>query len=96
MLEIVQSTTGQLVIGLASLLVLLVIGAYIALKFRDSDDSSESSADLLTKFREMRQEGHINDDEFRHIRTDLEGKLSQQSSAESGDSDRFDSQGYSD
>lgn len=58
---------------------LVSIGAYIVLKFRDSDDSTESSADLLTKFREMRQEGQINEEEYRTIKTDLGDKLSTQS-----------------
>ena len=93
MQEVVQSTFGQLVIGGTGLLILTVIGVYIALKFRDENDSIESNDELMMKFREMRQEGHINDEEFRHIRTDLEGKLSQQSSAESVDSDSFDLQG---
>ena len=89
MQEVLQSPTGQLVIGLAGLLILTVIGVYFALKFRDGSDSIDSSADLLTKFRELRQEGHIDEEEYRTIRTDLEGKLSVQSSAESGDADRM-------
>jgi hypothetical protein len=93
MQDVLQSTFGQLVIGLAGLLMLTVVGVYFALRFRDENDSTESSADLLTKFREMRHEGHINEDEFRHITTDLKGKLSQQSSAESVDRDGFDLQG---
>lgn len=88
-LEVLQSTTGQLVIGFSSLLVLTVIGAYIALRFRDSDDSTESPAELMTKFREMRQEGHIDEKEYRTIKTDLEGKLSKQSRAESSEWDGF-------
>ena len=83
--EVLQTPTGQIVIGLAGLSVLTVIGAYIVLKFRgetDSIDSSESSAELLAKFREMRQDGHINEHEYRTIRTDLEAKLSKQSSVD--------------
>ena len=81
MQEVLQSTTGQLVIGIAGLLILTTIGAFLVLRFRDGSDSSESNSDLLSKFREMRQEGHINEDEYRTIRTDLEAKLSQQASA---------------
>ena len=95
MQEIIQSTTGQLVIGLAGLLMLTVFGVYVALKFRDDTDNIESAADLLSKFREMRQEGQIDEDEYRTIRTDLEGKLSKQSAAESADADGFDVQGSS-
>jgi hypothetical protein len=88
--EVLQTSAAQIVIGLAALLILTVIGAYVVLKFRDDSDGSESSAELLTKFREMREEGHIEEHEYRTIRTDLEGKLSMQSSAEPVDSDGFD------
>ena len=76
MQEILQTQTAQVVIGLTGLAMLVALGVYVVLKFRDSSDSTESSADLLTKFREMRQEGHINEEEYRTIKTDLEGKLS--------------------
>lgn len=85
MQEMLQTTTGQLVVGLSGLLVLTVIGVYVVLKFRDSTDGIDSSADLMTKFREMRQEGHIDEEEYRTIKTDLEGKLSTLSRAEPGD-----------
>ena len=85
--EILQSPSGQIVVGLSGLLILTVIGVYVVLKFRDSIDSDDSSADLLTKFREMRHEGHINEDEYRTIKTNLGGKLSKQSSAEYEETD---------
>lgn len=93
MQDVLQSTASQLVIGLASLLMLTTIGVYVVLKFRDDGDSIESSSELLTKFREMRHEGHINEDEYRTIKTDLEGKLSKPSSGNSVDADGFDLQG---
>ena len=96
MLEVMKSTTGQMVMGLAGLSIITVIGVYVVLKFRDDNDSSDSSenaSDLITKFREMRQEGHIDEKEYRTIRTDLEKKLSKQSPAESVDPDGFDLHG---
>ncbi len=92
MQEILQTTTAQVVIGLAGLAILGTIGGYIVLKFRDSNDSTESSTDLLTKFQEMRQEGHINEEEYRTIKTDLRGKLSLPSS----DRKREDDGGFKD
>lgn len=74
--EILQTQTAQVVMGLAGLAMLATLGTYVVLKFRDSSDSTESSVELLTKFREMRQEGHIDEEEYRTIKTDLEGKLS--------------------
>ena len=76
MQEILETTAAQIVIGLAGLAMLSAAGTYVVLKFRDGNDSSESSADLLTKFREMRREGQINEEEYRTIKTDLESKLS--------------------
>lgn len=87
MSEILQSPSGQVVVGLTGLLILTVIGVYVVLKFRDSIGDDDSSAKLLTKFQEMRHEGHINEDEYRTIRTNLGGKLSKQSSAEYEDAD---------
>lgn len=79
MQEILQTPTAQVVIGLSGLAILVTIGTYVVLKFRDSSDSTESSAELLTKFREMRQEGQIDEKEYRTIKTDIEAKLSTQS-----------------
>ena len=80
MKEFLTSPTAQLVMGIAGLAMLVTVGTYIVLKFRDHSDQAESSVDLLTKFREMRQEGHIDEEEYRTIRTDLDGKLSLHSS----------------
>ena len=82
--------------GLAVLGILVALGTYVVLKFRgeaDETDGIENASSLLTKFREMRQEGHLDDEEYRTIRTDLEGKLSKHSSADAVDSDRTDRQG---
>ena len=80
MQEILSTPTAQVVIGIAGLAMMVTIGTYVVLRFRDNSDDAESSVELLTKFREMRQEGHINDEEYRTIKTDLEGKLSLHSS----------------
>lgn len=96
MLEVMKSTTGQMVMGLAGLLIMTMIGVYVVLKFRDDNDSSDSienASDMITKFREMRQEGHIDEKEYRTIKTDLEKKLSKHSTAETVDSDGFDLHG---
>ena len=89
MQEILQTTAAQVVIGLAGLAILGSLGAYIVLKFRDSNDSTESSADLLAKFQEMRQEGHLNEEEYRTIKTDLRDKLSLPSSDQIDDDGGF-------
>lgn len=85
MIEVLRSSAGEFVVGLSGLLILTVIGVYIVLKLRDSIDSEDSTASLLEKFQEMRHEGHINENEYRSIKTDLSGLLSKQSLAESKD-----------
>jgi len=89
MQEILQTSTAQVVIGLAGLSILAALGVYVVLKFRDSNDSAESSADLLAKFQEMRQEGQINEEEYRTIKTDLRDKLSLPSSDRNKDDGSF-------
>lgn len=78
-----QSPTAQIIAAVAGLLVVVMIGVYALLRYRDSIEEDEMSSDLLTKFREMRHEGYLNEDEYRTIKTDLENKLSQHTSAES-------------
>ena len=85
MRELLQTTTAQVVIGFTGLLILTMIGTYVVLRFRDIAEDDETSSDLLMKFREMRHEGYLNEAEYRTIRTDLESKLSEQSSAKSSD-----------
>ena len=83
MLEVLGTPTGKLVVAFAALAILISFGVWVVLKFRDGADGTgeiENASDLLTKFREMRQDGHIDEEEYRTIRTDLEGKLSQPAS----------------
>lgn len=78
MVEFLQTPTAKLVVSIAGLLVLTVIGYYVVLRFRGETEQDETYSDLLTNFRELRQEGLLNEEEYRTIRTDLESKLSQQ------------------
>ena len=85
MIELLRTPNGEMVLAISGLLILTVVGVYVVLKFRDSIGSDDSSAELLSKFQEMRHEGHINEDEYRTIKTDLGGQLSKQSLAETKD-----------
>jgi hypothetical protein len=76
--DLLQTPTAQLVIGLATLLVLSMVGAYVVLRFRDSIEDDETTNDLLTKFREMHHQGYLSEAEYRTIRTDLGGQLSRE------------------
>ena len=76
MLEFLQSTSAQAVLWITALLVLCAIGAYVVMWFRDrSGDTRASSSELLTDFRELRDEGNISGMEFRKIKSVLGQKL---------------------
>jgi hypothetical protein len=69
----------QLVLGVASLAVLVAIGAIgiqWAGRIRAKAVQKEpSSSELLTKFREMHSRGVLSDEEFRTIKTTLTERL---------------------
>ena len=69
----------QLVLGVASLAVLVAIGSmgiHLAGRIRAKAVQKEPSAsELLTKFREMHSRGVLSDEEFRTIKTTLTERL---------------------
>ena len=75
MIEFLQTPQARLVVWLAILLVLSVIGVYVVRRFRDSIEDAETSSSMLTKFREMRHRGDLDDKEFRTIRTILAERM---------------------
>jgi hypothetical protein len=87
MQELVNGAVGQTVIWSAVLVILIVIGRFIVLRFRDRAVGTEQvSSDLLSNFREMAQQGDIDEAEYRTIKTMLGGRLQ----AESGDAVKSD------
>lgn len=60
----------------AAVFVLTAIGIAIVRRFRDtgSDDTAESS-DMMTRFRDLHEQGGLSDDEFRTIKGKLAAKL---------------------
>ena len=75
MVEFLQTSGAQLVIGTASLMVMSVIGFYIVQRFRDVAKSPETTDDLLSKFRDLRQQGNLEEKEFRSIKTVLAARM---------------------
>jgi uncharacterized membrane protein len=73
--EQLQSLT-QAALLFAAVFVLTAIGIAIVRKFRDtdSDDTSESS-DMMTRFRDLHEQGGLSDEEFRTIKSKLATKL---------------------
>ncbi|QEG36902.1 hypothetical protein [Bythopirellula goksoeyrii] len=61
---------------LAAIFAVVAIGIAIVRKFRggEADDVQESSV-MMSKFRDLHDQGGLSDEEFRHIKTKLATKL---------------------
>jgi len=60
----------------AAIAVLSALGVWIVLRFRGHKDREEPIAsELLSKFRDLHQQGVLSDQEFRNIKTLLADKL---------------------
>ncbi len=76
MLKFLTATETQAVLSVAALLILMTIGCYIVLRFRDRTDEDHLQAnEQLTNFREIHHKGDISDTEYRTIKTTLGEKL---------------------
>ena len=76
MLKFLTTTEAQAVLYVSALLVLMTIGYYIVLRFRDRTDKDHLAAsEQLTNFREIHQKGDISDAEYRTIKTTLGEQL---------------------
>lgn len=79
MFEFLQSTPAQAVLWVTALLVLCAIGTYVVMRFRGrSGESRRSSSELLTGFRDLRDEGDISGTEFQRIKSVLGQKLQEE------------------
>jgi uncharacterized membrane protein len=75
MSEELQSLT-QAALLFAVVFVLMAIGIVVVRRFRDSkDDDMAESSSMMTKFRDLHDEGGLSDDEFRTIKSKLATKL---------------------
>lgn len=73
--EQLQSLT-QAALLFAAVFVLTAIGIAVVRKFRDvvTDDGTESS-EMMTRFRDLHEQGGLSDEEFRTIKSKLATKL---------------------
>lgn len=79
MLDFLRTWPAQLVIGVSILAILSVVGWYVVARFRDSTgEGGLSASDLLSNFREIHQQGDIDEAEYRKIKTALGAKLQQE------------------
>jgi hypothetical protein len=59
--------------------VLSGLGAFIVSRFRGGREEDQPAAsELLTKFRELHEQGELSDEEFRNIKTLLADQLQQE------------------
>ena len=78
MLDFLRSTPAQATIWGTVLIVLCLVGVFVVKRFRDRADSDgPSPSDLLSEFRELREDGDITPQEFRQIKAVLGTKLQQ-------------------
>lgn len=71
-----SATWIALLLGVSGLLVLLIFAAAVLRIVRkETIEDSGTSLDVLTKFREMQQQGDISDAEFRTIKSVLGANL---------------------
>jgi hypothetical protein len=72
---------GLIRIGLlfAAIAVLTGLGALVVSRFRGSaEDDQPPASEMLSKFRELHEQGKLSDAEFRNIKTQLADKLQQE------------------
>jgi len=63
----------------AAMAVLAALGAWIVSRFRGSKgDEGPAVSELLSKFRELHEQGKLSDEEFRNIKTLLAEKIQQE------------------
>lgn len=77
--DFLLATPVQVVVGVVTLAILVIVGYYLVRRCRDrSDDDQLSTRELLANFREMHHEGDISEAEYRTIKTVLGEKLRQE------------------
>lgn len=73
--EELQSLT-QAALLFAAVFVLMALGIAVVRKFRGGkDDDMAESSEMMTKFRDLHDQGGLSDEEFRTIKSKLASKL---------------------
>jgi len=66
--EILSNTSVQAALSLLGLMIVSIVAYLIVVRLRDSSkEDQKREQELLKNFEEMRQEGDINEKEFRNI-----------------------------
>lgn len=77
MWDYLSSSTAQGIIWLAVALILSLVGWHFVTGWRDRNSSVDADVDVLSNFREMREQGVLDDDEFRTIKSNMSGQSRQ-------------------
>ena len=86
--DILDTTTARVVINFTVLAILLLIGAYVVLRFRDSTGEDETASDLIAKYRELHHRGALDETEYRTIKTVLNSKFEAELDQKESDNER--------
>jgi hypothetical protein len=88
MLDFLRSTPAQATIWVTVLMVLCLVGVFVIRRFRDPTGSAgPSPSDLLSEFRDLREDGDITPQEYRQIKALLGTKLQQSLGSKDADGD---------
>ena len=84
--EFLSKPVVQLVVWLAALAIVSIIAFFALRRFRDSVEDTETSADMLAKFRELRDQGELSEADFRSIKTIMSKRMQAEIKRESDSS----------
>ena len=76
--EFLDTTTARIIINLTLLAILILIGIYVVLRFRDSTGDDETSSQLISKFRDLHHRGALDETEYRTIKSVLNSKFEEE------------------
>ena len=76
MLGLPLEHVARVLLWLAVMMLLTAGVVYLIRRMRDTgDEATESSGELLTKFRDIHAQGDLSDEEFRSIKSRLAAKM---------------------
>ncbi len=79
MIEFFNEPVVQLILWVSVLSVLVAIAVYVSLRIRaESVQKEPVASEMLSKFRELRGQGDLSEEEFRTIKTTLAEQLQQE------------------
>jgi len=85
MMEYLYSPVGQAIIWLSVVAILSLAGWYFVTGWRDRNNDVSTDVDVLSNFQKMRQQGVLDEDEFRAIKTNLGGRSARPEKEERGE-----------